>query len=445
MQVNDVTFSDILVGDVFLCSGQSNMEVQVSRVMDMFAGEIEGYENKEVRYVKLPYKFDFNEPQEDIPPIEWHSMTEPYIKDYAALCYFFAKLLYEKTGVPVGIVNSSWGGSAIEGWMSQEALKDFPYYLNKLAMYSSPELVPKIQEVEQLLGNAWRGALHCADAGLSDTVPWYATDCDDSEWETVDMFSGDWAMKDGRVISGAHWFRKTFDVPMSWQGKELTLRLGNMVDADSVYVNGTFVGVTYYQYPPRIYQVPANLLKAGENQITIRLTAGGYPSFVKDKPYKLICGEEEVDLQGMWKHRIGADMPGSPASTAFNCLPVGIYNCMIYPIRHFAFKGVVWYQGESNIGQWNIYADLLTAMIADWRKSFGNEDLPFYIVELADYLAPEDRGREAWAKFRTAQADGANRNTNTCLIKNSDTGEWNDIHPQDKKTAAGRIVEAMGY
>ncbi|MCD8292194.1 MAG: sialate O-acetylesterase, partial [Prevotellaceae bacterium] len=409
LQVNGRIIKDILIGDVFLCSGQSNMEVQVSRVMDMFGPEIEGYENGNVRYVKLPYGVDFNQPHEDIAPAEWHPMTKPYIKDFAALAYFMAKLLYEKTGVPVGIVNSSWGGSTVEAWMSEESLRGFPFYLNQKAMYTDDALVQKIQEVERLRGEAWARVLHDADLGLHDTLPWYAKEYDDTSWETVDMFSGNWAMQAGRAASGAHWLRKTIDVPASWQGKEATLRLGCIVNADSVYVNGVFVGTTSYQYPPRIYHVPASLLTQGENQITIRLTAGGRPSFIKDKPYKLICGDEEIDLQGMWKHRIGADMPGPASSTAFNCLPVGIYNCMVYPLRHCTFKGVVWYQGESNIGEWNCYADLLTAMMNDWRALFGKDTLPFYIVELADFLAPEDRGRDAWAKFRSAQAAAAAR------------------------------------
>ena len=217
-----------------------------------------------------------------------------------------------------------------------------------------------------------------------------------------------------------------------------------MVDADSVFVNGSFVGTVAYQYPPRIYKVPSQLLKPGTNQITIRLISNaGYPSFVREKPYKLICGNEEVSLEGRWKHRVGTRMPGAPGGTAFNCMPIGLYNGMIAPLKNYVFKGAVWYQGESNVGRWQEYASLLTALMKDWRRLFGNEELPFYIVELADFLAPDDPGRKAWVALRAQQAQAAEEDAHAVLIKNSDTGEWNDIHPLDKKTAAGRIVEAV--
>ena len=136
-------------------------------------------------------------------------------------------------------------------------------------------------------------------------------------------------------------------------------------------------------------------------------------------------------------------MPPSPSSTAFHYTPVGLYNGMIHPLQHYVFKGVVWYQGESNVDRWREYSSLLTAMIADWRALFQNENLPFYVVELADFLAPNDPGRAAWAELRKQQAKAAQESPCVTLIKNSDTGEWNDIHPLDKKTPATRLVNAV--
>lgn len=444
MTVNEILLKDILIGDVFLCSGQSNMELTVNRVMDKYAEEIASYENSSVRYVKVPYAYDFSRPLEDVRTIKWQPMTKEYVQNFSALCYFFSKLLEEKTGVPVGIINSSWGGTPVEAWISEEGLKDFPEYVNQKTLYEDAALVAQIKETEQLHQSAWNKQLYRSDAGLHGEIPWYAESYNDTDWERVDMFSDNWALRNGRPLNGTHWFRKEFVVPNGWAGKDVVLRLGCMVDADSVYVNGHFVGSVSYQYPPRIYQVPARFLKEGKNQLTVRLFSyGSCPSFVKEKPYKLLCGNQEVSLEGTWKHKIGTVMPPSPSSTAFHYIPTGLYNGMIHPLQHYVFKGVVWYQGESNVGRWREYSSLLTAMIADWRTLFQNENLPFYVVELADFLAPNDPGRAAWAELRKQQAKAAQESPYVTLIKNSDTGEWNDIHPLDKKTPATRLVEAV--
>lgn len=443
MQINDIVLNDILIGDVYLCSGQSNMELPVNRVMDKFASEVNGYENNSIRYVKVPYSYDFSEKQDDVKTVSWKAMNKEKFMGYSAICYFFSRIMQEKTGVPVGIINSSWGGTPVEAWISEEGLKDFPAYINQKAMYEDNELVALIKKMENERGNAWRNQLYRSDAGIHSDIPWYSEKLDDSEWEKVDMFSSEWASLNGRPINGTHWFRKDFDIPESWNISDAVLRLGCIVDADSVFVNGHFVGSVSYQYPPRIYTVPSELLKHGKNQITIRLFSnGGYPSFVQDKPYKLICGDNEVDLTGIWKHKTGSVMPSAPSSTGFQNVPVGLYNGMIFPLRNYKFKGIVWYQGESNVGRWNEYSSLLSAMIADWRKLFDSQ-LPFYIIELADFLAPDNPGRSAWAALRKQQAITAEKNPDTYLIKNSDTGEWNDIHPLDKKTAAIRLVDTI--
>ena len=443
MQINDIVLNDILIGDVYLCSGQSNMELPVNRVMDKFASEVNGYENNSIRYVKVPYSYDFSEKQDDVKTVSWKAMNKEKFMGYSAICYFFSRIMQEKTGVPVGIINSSWGGTPVEAWISEEGLKDFPAYINQKAMYEDNDLVALIKKMENERGNAWRNQLYRSDAGIHSDIPWYSEKLDDSEWEKVDMFSSEWASLNGRPINGTHWFRKDFDIPESWNISDAVLRLGCIVDADSVFVNGHFVGSVSYQYPPRIYTVPSELLKHGKNQITIRLFSnGGYPSFVQDKPYKLICGDNEVDLTGIWKHKTGSVMPSAPSSTGFQNVPVGLYNGMIFPLRNYKFKGIVWYQGESNVGRWNEYSSLLSAMIADWRKLFDSQ-LPFYIIELADFLAPDNPGRSAWAALRKQQAITAKKNPDTYLIKNSDTGEWNDIHPLDKKTAAIRLVDTI--
>lgn len=445
MSINDITLQNILIGDVFLCSGQSNMELMVSRVMDKYADEVNQYENPSIRYLKVPYAYDFNTPLSDIKPMAWKPLTKDNVMGYSALCYFFAKLLYEKTGVPVGIVNSSWGGTPVEAWISEEGLRDYPIYLNQKSLYSSEELMNEIQRTGARHGRQWQAVLHASDKGLHDTTLWYDENLDDSAWDSVDMFSSQWGSNGWRPINGSHWFRQSVEVPASWKGKDAVLRLGCIVDADSVYVNGHFVGSVSYQYPPRIYKVPASVLKPGKNQITVRLISnGGYPHFVKEKPYKLVCGPEEVNLSTTWKHRVGTVMPSMPGgSVAFQNMPLGLYNGMIAPLLNYQFKGVVWYQGESNVGKWKEYSSLLVSLMNDWRSKFGNAQLPFYIIELASFMSPDNPGKFAWGKLQEQQADAVSKVSNATLIKNSDTGEWNDIHPLDKKTAAGRLVEAV--
>ncbi|EDV05057.1 MULTISPECIES: sialate O-acetylesterase [Bacteroides] len=445
LQVNDIELKDILVGDVWLCSGQSNMELPVSRVTDMFRDEIAAYENTNIRQLKVPNIFNFHAPQADLPDyVAWKPLTQENVMNFSALGYFFAKAMYEKNSIPVGLINSSWGGTPVEAWISEEGLKEFPKYINDKRQYEDDAYLKSIKQTEGLSFYRWNTSLYQGDAGLHEATPWYAANYNDKDWKTVDLFSTDWGTNGLNPINGSHWFRKEVEVPQDWNGKEATLRLGCIVDADSVYVNGTFVGTISYQYPPRIYTIPAGVLKAGKNTVTIRLISNNsYPHFVKEKPYKIICGNEEVSLQGEWKYRLGAPMPPAPGMMFFCYEPVCLYNAMIAPLQNYGIRGVLWYQGESNVDRRNEYAALLTALIADWRNTFGNPELPFYIVELADFLSRDDvSGRQAWAEMRKEQAKVAETNRNTRLIRNSDLGEWNDIHPLDKKTLGQRAAES---
>lgn len=445
LQVNDIELKDILVGDVWLCSGQSNMELPVSRVTDMFRDEISAYENTNIRQLKVPNIFNFHAPQADLPDyVAWKPLTQENVMNFSALAYFFAKAMYEKNSIPVGLINSSWGGTPVEAWISEEGLKEFPKYINDKRQYEDDAYLKSIKQTEGLNFYRWNTSLYRGDAGLHEATPWYAANYNDKDWKTVDLFSTNWGTNGLNPINGSHWFRKEVEVPQDWNGKEATLRLGCIVDADSVYVNGTFVGTVSYQYPPRIYTIPAGVLKAGKNTVTIRLISNnGYPHFVKEKPYKIICGNEEVSLQGEWKYRLGASMPPAPGMMFFCYKPVCLYNAMIAPLQNYGIRGVLWYQGESNVDRRNEYAALLTTMIADWRSSFDKPELPFYIVELADFLSKDDiSGRQAWAEMRKEQAKVAKTNRNTRLIRNSDLGEWNDIHPLDKKTLGQRAAES---
>ena len=445
MRINDIKLNDILIGDVWLCSGQSNMELPVSRVTDMFATEINEYSNERIRQIIIPKVYNFHAPQETLSATSWKPMTQENVMNFSALAYFFAKEMYEKTKVPVGIINSSWGGTPIEAWISEEGLKEFPIYINDKRLYEDDAYCAHIKKLERESFYRWNLSLYRSDAGLHEKTPWYASNYDDSNWQTVNMFSRTWGNDGLNPIAGSHWLRQNVEIPQTWNNKEVTLRLGCIIDADSVYVNGTFAGTTGYQYPPRIYRIPAGILKPGVNNITVRIISnGGQPEFVQEKPYKLICDDESINLKEEWKYRLGTPMPSAPNMMFFCYKPVCLYNTMIAPLQHYTLRGTVWYQGESNVSRRNEYATLLTAMMADWRRTFSQPELPFYIVELADYLSKEDiSGRKAWAEMRLEQAKAAQTTPNAFLIRNNDLGEWNDIHPLDKKTLGRRVANKV--
>lgn len=445
MRINDIKLNDILIGDVWLCSGQSNMELPVSRVTDMFATEINEYSNERIRQIIIPKVYNFHAPQETLSATSWKPMTQENVMNFSALAYFFAKEMYEKTKVPVGIINSSWGGTPIEAWISEEGLKEFPIYINDKRLYEDDAYCAHIKKLEGESFYRWNLSLYRSDAGLHEKTPWYASNYDDSNWQTVNMFSRTWGNDGLNPIAGSHWLRQNVEIPQTWNNKEVTLRLGCIIDADSVYVNGTFAGTTGYQYPPRIYRIPAGILKPGVNNITVRIISnGGQPEFVQEKPYKLICDDESINLKEEWKYHLGTPMPSAPNMMFFCYKPVCLYNTMIAPLQHYTLRGTVWYQGESNVSRRNEYATLLTAMMADWRRTFSQPELPFYIVELADYLSKEDiSGRKAWAEMRLEQAKAAQTTPNAFLIRNNDLGEWNDIHPLDKKTLGRRVANKV--
>lgn len=444
MIIGDKVVRDILIGDVFLCSGQSNMELPIRRVTDMFAEEVAGYENTAIRQFIVPKVYDFNTPREDFDYGSWTPCTQEHVMNFSALAYFYAKEIFLNTGVPVGIVNASWGGTPVEAWTSEEWLADYPHYINEKRIYEDEGYCKRIKKLEGENFHRWNTTLNSSDPGLAEDVKWYSADYDDSSWTEVEMLSKDWGNDGLNPQGGSHWLRKDFKVGRKMAGKEAVLRLGCIVDADSAYVNGHFVGNITYQYPPRIYKIPAGILKEGDNNVTVRIVSnGGQPSFVPEKPYKVVYGKDEISLEGKWKYRQGAQMPPAPSMMFFCYKPVCLYNAMIHPLKGLAFSGVLWYQGESNVDNRNEYADLLSLMIGNWRETLGDPELPFYIVELADFLHQSDvNGRAAWAEMRQEQAKVAKTNSNTCLIRNSDLGEWNDIHPLDKKTLGKRAAEA---
>ena len=441
MTVNDIRLKDILVGDVWLCSGQSNMELTAGRVTDKFAEEIARDENPMIRYVKIPLGNDLHGPKDDLPGADWMPLTKETAPSFSALAYFFAKEMYRETQVPVGIVNSSWGGSSVEAWMSEEALQKFPRQLHERDLFDSDEYRELCNRSGQMMNRFWDTALYKGDRGLHDGICWNRPELDDTDWQTVDTFSKEWGRKNGYPVSGSHWFRQKVNVSAEQAGKEAVLRLGCMVDADSVFVNGIFVGNTFYQYPPRIYRVPASILKPGENLVTVRLiNYGGAASFVPDKPYCLAWGIDTVRLSSRWKYQLGCEMPARTNSVSFQNVPTGMYNSMISPLRNLTFTGALWYQGETNTGRPNEYEELLAAMIIDWREKLADKELPFFIVQLANFMQTHPEPVESnWAALREAQTKALKLNQ-VGMAVTIDIGLADDIHPKNKQEVGRRLA-----
>ncbi len=441
MTINEIEVKDILVGDVWLCSGQSNMELPINRVMDMFRDEVEAYNNPMIRHIKVPLSYDFHQPKTDINNTSWKALTAQNALQFSAVAYFFAKDLFETNKVPIGLINASVGGSPAEAWISEEGLKHFPAYLSERDICRSDSYVENVKNLERERRNLWVNVLNKQDAGLSENIKWSSLNYDDSAWTTFDLFDKTWGSDGLNPINGSHWFRKELNIPQHLASKSAVLRLGCIMDADSVFVNGIFVGTISYQYPPRIYQVPENLLKEGKNVISIRLISySGFPEFVKDKPYKLLFDKEEISLTGDWRYKQGNQMPALPGETFFHYKPIGLYNAMIAPLQNYALKGVLWYQGESNTGKHNEYYDLMTSLIGDWRKLWKQVDLPFLIVQLANFMQdPPYPSESGWAELRNQQLRLSQTIPNTALAVTIDIGEWNDIHPLNKKEVGRRL------
>ncbi|MDL2208318.1 sialate O-acetylesterase [Parabacteroides sp. OttesenSCG-928-O15] len=430
LEVNEIIIRDVLVGDVWLCSGQSNQETPVARLVEKYP-EINVSNNHMIRHYKVPTQNTIEELKEDIPDgAKWYSATASDVMNWSALAYFYAQEAYAKYQVPIGMLNSSVGGTPIEGWISQEHLKEFPQYLlDKTAVENA------------------RNAQMDKGAGK-----WQAENLDDSDWATMTM-PGLWRDK-GLNARGVVWFRKDIEVPASMDGKHAKLYMGTLVNADSTFVNGHFVGNVTYQYPPRKYDIPAGILHQGTNTVVVKLTdnAGG-GGFVEDKMYKIVGDDVVIDLTGDWKYKVGLDLgdapqfgggmggrPGVASGPNLRNVGSGYYNGMIHPIRHYQVKGAIWYQGESNSGRSKEYAGQLEALINNWRELWDMPEMPFLLVQLPNFQPKQPEPSESgWAGIREAQFKTALHVPYTAMAVTYDVGEWNDIHPLNKKDVAHRL------
>ncbi|HEX7573356.1 MAG TPA: sialate O-acetylesterase, partial [Bacteroidota bacterium] len=440
---NALTVRDVMIGDVWVCSGQSNMELSVARVSPLYTHEIAGACNPSIRQFLVPQRYDFRRPENDLPSGTWKSADSVSVLDFSAAGYFFAKALYEKYRVPIGLINTSLGGSPAEAWMSESGLRAFPVYESEAVRFRDSTLIHRIENEDADRIGGWYRILRARDSGEARTgKPWYDPACSISGWQTMTV-PGYWSSTGLGEVNGVVWFARDFRVPPAMVGRRADLTLGRIVDADSAFVNGVFVGTTTYQYPPRRYVIPAGLLRRGENRIVVRVISNaGRGGFVPDKPYRIESGVASVDLAGPWRYRLGASMPPLAGQTFIRWKPLGLYNAMIAPLLNFRITGVVWYQGESNATKAAEYRTLFPAMIRDWRGNWRQGDFPFLFVQLPNFMEPRREPSEgSWAVLREAQC-AALAEPNTAMAVTIDIGEWNDVHPLDKKDVGLRLALA---
>jgi sialate O-acetylesterase len=445
---NKVSLKEILIGDVWICSGQSNMVHQMNIHDVTYAKDIAEANNPQIRHFWIPTLTNLQGPQDDLPTGYWKSAIGDDVRPFSAVAYFFAKKLYEKYHVPIGLINASVGGTPIEAWTSEEGLKDLSAMQATITKNKDTAYVNGTNRAA--FSNATRPQPN--DLGMLGEKKWFDVSYVPKGWKTINI-PGYWEDQGLRDLNGVVWYRKEIDIPAAMTGKPARVFLGRIVDADVLYINGKQVGATTYMYPQRRYNVPPDLLKAGKNIFVVKVTNNaGKGGFVPDKPYCIFTGNDTIDLKGYWQYKVGEaykpQTAGGGGGISAQNQPTGLYNAMIAPLINYSAKGFLWYQGEANTIRAEEYAKLQPAQIIDWRTKWKQGDLPFLYVQLPgfmdyNYLPSESQ----WAALRESQLRSLSV-PNTAMVVAIDLGEWNDIHPDNKKTVGERLAltaEKLAY
>lgn len=443
LTVGERTINDVLVGDVWLCSGQSNMDVMVERVSPQYDPATFDFADDNIRLLRVRNTTNTHGPCEDFPTDGWHKVCRKSAWNFSAIGYFLAREMRSRTGVPQGVIVNSWGGTPIEAWLPADTVRRYwPKMYSETMLYQDDRLVGAMQEASSRAGDQWNRTLDELDPGMGGQ--WMAAATSDSDWQKV---SQDGRVYEGRDLCGSLWLRQHITIDKAHAGRPATLLLGTMYDCDHTYVNGIEVGRTYYEYPPRRYKVREGLLREGDNVITIRfINKAGVPHFYKQKPYRLdFGGGDTIALCHDWLARKGVEVARQPnVGVSLQNLPATLYNAVLAPLAPYTVAGVVWYQGESNTGRSSLYRQQLTQLMGSWRGLWGDSQLPFVVCQLANYMQPSATPQESgWAELREGQRLAAEADPHAELAVLIDLGEAVDIHPLRKREAAGRIADCM--
>ena len=458
LTVGELVIDNVMIGDVWLLSGQSNIDVHIERVYPQYAQEVDNYENDQIRLFRVQNDIDTHGVRDDIRPtsINWKPLNKQNAWPFSAVGYFLGKRMYEKNKVAQGIIVNSWGGTPIEAWISKDSLEhDYPMLVKRTQFFQNDEYVKAQAQANMQAERQWQKILHESDPGIKQN--WTSADYDDSAWQTINQWNWGWRG------TGTVWLRQHIIIDKVHAQKPARLLLGTLFDRDVTYLNGQQIGQTGYQYPPRRYDIPEGLLREGDNVITVRfINKYGMVHFIPEKPYLIAFGDDRcsqnpmpkdvIPLSEEWKFSVGAEMPNCPSGDiSLQNIPTTLYNAVLYPLAPYALSGVVWYQGESNTGNPAPYADYLKKLMGCWRGCWQDQQMPFVIVQLANYDGRQQTAfprpitlqtepvNSGWAQLREAQRLTVKADARAELAVINDLGETVDIHPLRKKEVAERI------
>jgi sialate O-acetylesterase len=456
---NTLTFKNVLVGEVWVCSGQSNMEFILQNAQGGPQDAAQA-DYPEIHLFTVQKKTSPT-PLEDVQG-HWVVTTPKEVAAFSAVGFYFGRELYRRLKIPVGLIHTSWGGTPAEAWTSHAALAADASFKPILDRYDR-ELadLPRLQSEYAGKMAAWEKQFAAQDAGNKGESLGYAKpELDIADWQK--MSEPQFWETAGLNLDGSIWFRRDVDVPASWAGRDLTLSMGPVDDYDTTYFNGTRVGSTGADTPnaymvPRVYKIPGPLVRAGRNVVAVRvfdrMGNGGFgaaPGVMSLAPEGAGKGEA-VSLDGEWYYKEEAavpqkpvdysNYPGPPPGPTNPNSPSVLYNAMLAPLTPYTIRGAIWYQGESNAGRAYQYRALFPAMIRDWRGAWGEGDFPFYFVQLANWKArKQDSIDSEWAELREAQLMTLKNVPHTGMAVTVDIGSPDDIHPRDKLDVGLRLA-----
>ncbi len=444
MQIAEQTLTDVMVGDVWLVSGQSNVDTNIERVYPQYAADIDAYSNDNIRLFQVQTDYS-TERKNDVKKTSWKHLSKDNAWKFSALGYFLGQKMYNDTKVPQGVIQSSLGGSPVQAWVDIDSLKSYSYYRDYM-LYTDADYVKYQTLANNRANDVWFKLMNDTDPGNGK---YEKSEYDDASWQTYDQYDNNaWAKHEGRPIIGSMWLRQHITVDAAHAGKAATLLLGTLHDMDYTFVNGKQVGVTYYQYPPRRYSIPAGLLHEGDNVIAVRIICkSGMANFYRNKPHEIVYEDgTKQQISTKWLTHKGSLLMEGPLGGKVNTQNQAsvLYNGMIHPLAPYALSGMVWYQGESNTGKPNEYGDLLTKLTGNWRTLWQRPDMPFCVVQLANHMEPTDQPQESgWAALREQQRLVSLANPHNTLAVAIDLGEAADIHPLRKREVAERCALAL--
>ncbi len=438
---NELVLEDVLIGDVWICSGQSNMEWPMEKTRDAEA-EMMAADWPGIRLLTVPKNIQTSA-VENILETEWVVCSPELVSDFSAVAYFFGRQMHKETGVPVGLIGSYWGGTNVETWISAGMSGTDPEMaeaIKGLDASSVEEMRAKLKAERR----AVLDSLGKVESGMVDGLAlWAAPDLDLSEWNRMEL-PGIWEDRGLRAFDGVVWFRRDVELTAEQAQNPAILHLGAIDDSDQVWVNGVPAGETRNRYNlDRVYRLAEGLLVPGKNSIVVRVEdTGGAGGFSGEADELFIqCGPVSVPLAGEWSYRVSAESLEINAQLLLNPnrKPTLLYNGMIHPLINFSARGFIWYQGESNASRADRYAKLFPMLIRDWRNKWQDPDMGFYFVQLANYMAADELPVESeWAELRESQTRTLAL-PHTGMAVTIDIGEADDIHPRNKQDVGYRL------